>query len=462
MHRRFARACCLSLVALALGGCAAASRLGEERPPFLSYAVTLGNLDLRVLHVRGVVYGASLAEVPLGALAVSGDAAWEPISFVAADLAGGALRVTREGARYVVENRRKDFTFDYDVTLRRGDPASPDIRGRVSYFGDDRCRMLARDVLLVPEVAMEDGILVDVSIWPGAPVVSSSASVRHRIIVSDRGELASTLAIAGGYRALARTVGTTTLVLAAAGSWSFEDEELLDVTCRIVATEVAMFGTPRRERYLFVLDRNPVQGEARFDYYGLHEGGNIVLLIDPRLDRSQLIDTPMSIIAHEFLHNWNGEMLRPASNDFLWFTEGVTTYLSHRVLLDAGIITERQYAAHAAAVAERYRGNPLRATVAIGEAGNSDMGDKNRVSLLYDGGFVAARALDRRLAVESAGRCTLVDVLRDLCARAGERPTIDEAGFAAAVRQRCGVEIEPFLNTIVHTPAPPFPDEPSL
>ena len=53
------------------------------------------------------------------------------------------------------------------------------------------------------------------------------------------------------------------------------------------------------------------------------------------------------------------------------------------------------------AIDERYRANPYAGTVSIGEAANSDMRDKDMVNLLYDGGFLAAEALEARLRAET-------------------------------------------------------------
>jgi predicted metalloprotease with PDZ domain len=452
----------LIAIAVASCGCAGLSRPDGGRLPFLSYAVTLKSLDLRVVHVSGTVYAAGVSDISLGSIPSPDAVACDPIGLAAADSRGGALRVRREAKRWVVENRRRDFIVDYDVVLPSAERSSSNVRAMITAVGDDRSRLLARDLLLVPEIPVERGIILDVAMGPGRLLEASSPSVGRRVIVPDLDELPFTMVVSGAYRVFSRTVGGAELVLAIGDSWSFGDAEFFDVVCRVVTAEVALFGAPPRDRYLFVLDGNPVQGGARFDYYGLHYGGNMILLLDRRLDRSQLIDTPMSIIAHEFFHNWNGEALRPVSDSFLWFTEGVTTYYSYRVLLDARIITEGQYAARAEAIGKRYRENPLARSEAIGASGNSDMRDRDRVSLLYDGGFLAARALDERLRAETSGRISLIDVLRKMYDDAGGHGAVDEQTFVAAVHDLCGLEIAPFLNTLVHTPASPVLAAPAL
>jgi predicted metalloprotease with PDZ domain len=179
-----------------------------------------------------------------------------------------------------------------------------------------------------------------------------------------------------------------------------------------------------------------------------------MLLLDRRLDRSQLVSNSMAIIAHEFLHNWNGEALEPAGDDFLWFTEGVTNYCSHHVLRKANVITDAQFESHSRGIRERYRSNPYAAKVSLQNAANNDLRDKDMVNLLYDGGFLAAQTLDARLRAESGGSVTLVDVLRRMYENAKGSGTVDESSFLAAVRELTGSDLSGCLRMLVHAPGP--------
>jgi predicted metalloprotease with PDZ domain len=283
---------------------------------------------------------------------------------------------------------------------------------------------------------------------------ASSPCVRDRIIVPDVVELPLTMAASGDYRSFTKNVGASEIALAIADTWSFADSELFDVVCRIVSEEISIFGSAPRARYLFICDRNPVLGGSRFDYYGIHYGGSMILLLDRRLDRSELMDTPMAIIAHEFFHNWNGDALGASSNEFLWFTEGVTNYFSYRVLREAYIITDGQYLSRRRAVSERYHANPYAGTMSIGEAGNNDMRDKDMVNLLYDGGFLVAEALETRLRAESGGKVTLIDVLKRMYEQAPGSGPVDEASFIAAANELVGSDLSAYLRALVHTPEP--------
>lgn len=422
--------------------------------PFLLYSCVLADAHLKVVHVRGAVFGITADTVPFRAFAGPKGKRLDPIGFKAVDEEGRALAVRAGDELWIVENGGRDFAIEYDVVLTIEDRYSADVRDMMTCIGVDRSRILGRDVFLVPELNLADGILVDVAMLPGWRLSASSPHVRNRIIVPDCAELPFTLTVSGNYRRFERTVAGTEIALAIADSWSFTDEEFFDVICRIVAEEISLFGGSPRSRYLFVCDENPVMGGDRFDYYGIHYGGNMILLLDRRLDRSELMDTPTVIIAHEFFHNWNGEGLGAAGKEFLWFTEGATNYYAYQVLRDVRVITDGQYGIRRRAIGERYRENPYAGKISIGDAANSDMRDKDMVNLLYDGGFLAAEALDARLRAETGGNVALIDVLKHMCGNAGGSSAVDESLFLRAASALGGGDLSLYLNEIVHTPCP--------
>jgi predicted metalloprotease with PDZ domain len=440
--------------AIGFGGCSYIEYQSKGGEPFLLYSLVLADAHLKVVHVRGSVFGIAADRSPFRAFAGPKGKRLDPIGFRAADRQGRPLAVRAGDGLWTVENGGRDFTIEYDVVCMIEDRYSADIRDMMTSIGVDRSRILGRDVFLVPELKVADGILVDVAMLPEWSLSASSPHVRNRVIVPDCAELPFTLAASGDYRSLERTVDGTEITLAIADSWSFTDEAFFDVVCRIVAEEISLFGGSARSRYLFVCEENPVMGGDRFDYYGIHYGGSMMLLLDRRLDQSELMDTPMAIIAHEFFHNWNGDALGPAGKEFLWFTEGVTNYYAYQVLRDARVITDGQYGNRRRAIGARYRENPYAAKVSIGEAANSDMRDKDMVNLLYDGGFLVAEALDARLRAETGGKVALIEVLRYMYENAGGSIVVDESSFLRAASALGGGDLASSLKDLVHTPCP--------
>ncbi len=438
-----------SLVAVA--GCGLMLGVRGEARPFVTYEVALRDGALNVVSVTGRLFNWVGGEVTLKSMLPAGKEDLEPIDLDVRTLAGRALDLERSGDDYVVDSGGEDFSFSYDIVLTVEDRYSPDVRTMLTYLDSDRCRIMGRDLFLVPALPVSDGIVVDVDLFDGGTFQSPWGGLGGRMIVPGLEELPLTLAVDGNFRLLEEWTGGIDVCLAIAGEWEFKDEEFFNIIKRIVSREMALFGSAPHDRYLFVCDSNPVRGGSKFNYYGVHFSAGMLLLLDPRIDRSELFGEKMAIIAHELFHSWNGEAVRSDGEDFLWFVEGVTVYYSYGILRDADIITDSQYEWRMEAIRRRYLDNPYLGVVSIGDSGNSDLRDKDMVNLLYDGGCLAAGALERRLQEISGGRIDLIDVIKLLAEEGGRG---DDAALVGAVERLCGADISHFVSELIHRPAP--------
>jgi predicted metalloprotease with PDZ domain len=433
-------------------------RIWPIADPFIEYRIAYRNRALDVVTVSIGLYGTCGDRVSFHVADVNGRPP-VPIGLTAIDLDGETIEVRRGKERWDVINGGRDFTVTYDLTLTDEDRYTPEVNDMLTVLYADRCRIMGRDVFIIPECRISRGVFIDMRVNERRTARSAWRSNRDRIIVPVLEELPMTIAVSGSYRYVTTTVGTAEVTLAIAGNWSFSDRELFELICGIVRREISLFDSSPHDSYFFVCDRNPVRNHGTFDNFGVHFARNMLLLFDPRLDRSDLFDTPMSIIAHEFFHNWNGDAIRPASDEFLWFTEGATVYYSYRILLDVHVIVPSQYESRRAAIARRYHENPYRPDVALASAVNSNLSDQDMVNLLYDGGFFAAEALDRRLAEITGGGVHLIDVLRDLYHNDSSRDGIDENILCDAIRRVSGSDLSSFIEELVKEPSPEVLEE---
>lgn len=440
-------------------GCSAGVQRAESSAPFLHYRVELKDADLDLLRVIGTVRGALAGEMPLHPPVSGTVPALNPLGLKAVDMEGRELEIERIDDHWVVRNRRRDFIFSYDLVMTVEDRYSPRVRSMISILQRERLRLLGRDIFLIPGVELKEGILADIVIGENGELQSNWECLGRRMLIPGRDDLVSSMAVSGRYRIYEQTVSGVRLAVAIAGGWSFRDEELIYVIRSVVVDEIAMFGSSPYSKYLFVVDSNPVMGGKGFDCYGVHFGSSILLLFDRQIDRSLLFDTPMSIVAHEFFHNWNGELLKPATDDFLWFTEGATVYYSYRVLLDMNIITPDQYRRRRDAIENRYLENPYMETVTIAGSANSDLSDKNMVNLLYDGGFLAAERLDGIMREITGGRQGLIDVLKSLYDSYPEGADIGLAVLVDTVRSMTGHDLSAYLDELVNSAASCAPEQ---
>ena len=422
--------------------------------PFISYRATMKNKGLDLVNVTVSVHGAKREDYAFQAAGSGGCLCPDPLNMTAAAEDGEKLRIEANKGKWTVKNGNRDFSLSYDVVTMKEDRFSSRIRSKITHFDESRFRLLGRDIFLVPVSNVSEGIIVDLNFFPEAMVRSVYKSLGRRVIVPEADDMPISFYAGGDYRYMTVSAGGTEVLLASTGKCAFEDERMLGLIRDIVSYEIGMFGSAPDSRYLFICDRNPVLGDEGFDYYGTHFGQNILLMFDPRMDESDLFDVEMSVISHEFFHNWNGKALSPASDSFMWFTEGVTVYYSYKILIELGIISERQYKRKFDSIIKRYELNPYLRDIPIASSGNNDMSDKDLVNLLYDGGFLSARAIDSYLIDITGGKTELIDIIRNIYENEKYGAPIDEKRFVSEVKKVTGRDISSYLRRLVHTRAP--------
>ena len=199
----------------------------------------------------------------------------------------------------------------------------------------------------------------------------------------------------------------------------------------LVAEAGALFGSRPYRHYTWLVSLS-----NHVAHFGLehHESS------DNRVGEG-ILDTPelrmelAGLLAHEYVHSWNGKYRRPRgllSPDFqqpmdgslLWVYEGMTNLLGFVLPTRAGLITQAYFRDHLAAAASALelevgaRWRPLADTVAAAQLRRSSVWQSSRRSTDY----------------YSASDFLWLDVDAELRARTGDRATLDDfvRRFAAA------------------------------
>ena len=123
---------------------------------------------------------------------------------------------------------------------------------------------------------------------------------------------------------------------------------------RLVQEADAMFGARHYNNYHFLLTLSD-----RVAHFGLeHHQSN-----DSRVPENSLTqDNSIGVVAHEYVHSWNGKYRRPAGlatpdfqqpmvGDLLWVYEGLTQYLGYVLAERSGIWSESYYKEQLAQIA---------------------------------------------------------------------------------------------------------------
>ncbi|MEO5581013.1 MAG: hypothetical protein ABIR58_10165 [Gemmatimonadaceae bacterium] len=160
------------------------------------------------------------------------------------------------------------------------------------------------------------------------------------------------------------------------------------------------------------------------------------------------------VLAHEFLHLWNGNAIRPAEGtQEYWFSEGFTDYLANLLEHHTGMITQRQLLGRLGVHYDKY----LAARVVAPRVSLRAAGDQKAryYDLVYSGGLLTAFTLDVELRQRSGGRYGVRDVLRAMYAEFGT----SGKSYAAADVQRvarglAGPDVTPFFAKYVTGTAP--------
>jgi predicted metalloprotease with PDZ domain len=136
--------------------------------------------------------------------------------------------------------------------------------------------------------------------------------------------------------------------------------EVWDSYKNLVKQALALFGATHYRDYHFLYSLSD-----HVAHFGLeHHESN-----DSRSEERTLIDPQLrmlhaSLLAHEYVHSWNGKYRRPADlitsdyqqtmqDDLLWVYEGLTEYLGDVLASRSGLWTPEQYRDHLANVAAR-------------------------------------------------------------------------------------------------------------
>jgi predicted metalloprotease with PDZ domain len=209
---------------------------------------------------------------------------------------------------------------------------------------------------------------------------------------------------------------------------------------RLVAQAGALFGTRMYRHYTWLLTLSD-----HVAHFGLehHESS------DDRTYENTLSDEPRradlaELLAHEYVHSWNGKYRRPAGllspdyqkpmdDSLLWVYEGLTEFWGTVLPVRAGLETAAQYREMLAAVAGTFdvqpgdRWRPLADTAVeapvlydVPEAWESS----RRGTDFYEASELLWLNVDAELRARSGGRASLDDFMKRFYAGAGGAPAL--------------------------------------
>jgi predicted metalloprotease with PDZ domain len=247
----------------------------------------------------------------------------------------------------------------------------------------------------------------------------------------------------------------------------------------ICETQIAFF-EPRTKRAPFLdsADRYVFMTMVTGDGYGGLEHRASTALMTSRKDLPVLGQQGqgegyrgfLGLVSHEYFHTWNVKRIKPQAfapyhleqpdlTRLLWVFEGFTSYYDDLLLLRSGVITQSDYLRLLAKTITSVHRTPGRAKQSVAESSfdawtryyKQDENSPNALVSYYTKGALVALGLDLLIRRDSAGACSLDDVMRLLWDRYGRdfyqgKPQgLPEDGLPALILEATGVDTRRFI-----------------
>jgi predicted metalloprotease with PDZ domain len=269
--------------------------------------------------------------------------------------------------------------------------------------------------------------------------------------------------------------------LVVAGRFESDLDRVATDLALICTTQIEFFGKPAPfERYWFL-------GLAVGEGYGGLEHRASTSLIFGRDDLPKAGETTpsreyqrfLALASHEYFHTWHVKRTKPAAfvpyrldrrnhTRLLWVFEGITSYYQELMLLRSGVLGINAFLQRTGELLTRVYRTPGRFRQSLEESSfdawdvlyRPEAHHANTTISYYTKGAMVALALDLKLRLDTAGRTSLDDVVRELWLRYGARGVgVPEDGFERLAAEVSGLDLAAFFASVVRgTEDPPLKD----
>lgn len=448
--------------------------------PLIRYRVRLADLDRHHFEVECRV------EQPAAEQRVSLPA-WIPGSYLLRDFArhvvaiaatsdGRALEVEKVGSgSWAVRGAERELVVTIVVYA-----LDPSVRGafldrRRGYFNGPCVFLLpeGRDAEAI-EVTLEAPVQVFCENWRVATALAP-VEIDERgfgvYAAADYDELIDHPAEISDFESVELDAAGVPHRLVVAGRCESDLERVAEDIKRICETQIDFFGRPAP------FDRYWILGLAVGDGYGGLEHRASASLIFNRDDLPKPGEAGVSrdyqrflgLVSHEYFHTWHVKRSKPAAfmpypldrrahTRLLWVFEGITSYYQEVLVLRSGVVGTPIFLQRIGELITRIYRTPGRFKQSLA-ASSFDAWDilyrpeanhPNSSISYYSKGALVALALDLTLRLDTHGRVSLDDVVRELWRRYGARNAgVPEDGFETLAVELAGEGLKPFFDVAV-------------
>lgn len=237
---------------------------------------------------------------------------------------------------------------------------------------------------------------------------SFGTNVRSQIVMQSLYNFKYALFVGGDYRTYKIVASNNPVYIAIRGKWPFQDQEALDVLTKIVSTQRNFWQDHDYPYFLIALSPTDTTccryvGAAAFNGFTL------------TASQKEINQYFISILNHEFFHNWLGSIIKRQSPEELtyWFVEGFSDYYARLFSLREGLISLQDYLDDLNKLLKNYH------TSAVKGLRNSEVAwnfwhDQSMNKMPYYKGDIMAHVWNDQIIKNSTGRQSLDTFMHDL------------------------------------------------
>jgi len=377
----------------------------------------------------------------------------------ARNAAGTSASVERGENHWKIRAKGGGVELRYEIWLKAGLAGGEFAQQTLSHIDEHGARLVGSDLFVFPVFGAPKNIRVSYELPDSWSLINPFQTGANTAVYPDVRSLYHSAVGLGEYRILERTVRDCRLRLAIRGKYRFLDQDLLDTVSQLAAVQMDIFGGALRKEYVFLVNPHPLSGDPEtLRYFGLHYDGSMILLIDSNTDRNRLQKEPAQLCAHEFYHNWCGELIGQHRYDMNWFIEGVTEFYAYQTRLEAKIMS---FAEYARVLNERYHtefeSSPLRGKMSLADAGKEVLVDGETTRFMYSCGLFVASALDAEIDELSQQKYSLDDLMFRLAQKASKDPkfVLTRQTLETTLLELTGFDFHDWLQSYVYSTQTP-------
>lgn len=309
--------------------------------------------------------------------------AWRPGRYQILPLANGVQKFMAKGAKGNRLNFNKIDRNTWRIQLHNATKVAisyelyaNELADRTRHIDSTHAYLDAVASLMYSPKFKQLPVTLDVNVPRGWDTVSGlkSASGRDSYVAKNYDELADSPIETGFHeKYLFKTAGADFTVIIW-GKGNYKGKKIAKDLAKLVKVQKKYWGDFPFKKYVFII-------HATSGARGATEHLNSTVIQKPRWkfeSKSDYLDF-LSTASHEFAHSWNVKSYRPAGIDpydytkenyssLLWFAEGGTSYLQNQFLVQAGLMTQKEFLKRLAKDLGRYLRRPGRFEMSAAES----------------------------------------------------------------------------------------------